>query len=391
MRAKYSIVLLALAAVTLSADLDYTVTNTNFTISQPSALPTDDTSYLYNYNRLRLRSDYTQDSFFATFIGDGVNYVGDDYVNSLSFDYVKLQESDTPFKTQTTFYDYDKGMAYAKLYRLYGGYEDEHNRVVIGLQNITMGVGRLWTPTNLFNPRNTYALEPDETFGVAALSYTRHLDEMSQVTVVASQKADRSFKYAAVYKAYLEFADVGFDLVSSDETFMAGYELEANLGDTGIEVRSEGAYIKNNRISVYHQDTNTTQIEDVAFFQGIVGADYGFENGVTVVFEALYSSEKFAYNEVLPNLDSEVLPNLVYSQFYMGATMSYAFNLFLDGSIVYIESFNDQNSRFISPTATYTFNDYNTFTLGAMLQNGPSDSEFGAFGNTYYFRYELSF
>ena len=391
LRAEKTIVLLALAAVTLSADLDYTVTNTNFTISQPSVFADDDTRYLYNYNRLRLRSDYTQDNFFATFIGDGVNYLGDDYVNSVSFDYVKLQESDTPFKTQTSFHDYDKGMVYAKLYRLYVGYEDENNRVVLGLQNITMGVGRLWTPTNLFNPRNTYALEPDETFGVAGVSYTRHLGEMSQVTVVASQKADRSFKYAAAYKAFFEVADVGLDLVSSDETLMVGYELEANLGDTGIEVRSEGAYIKNNRISVYHQDTNTTQIEDVAFFQGIVGADYGFENGITVIFEALYSSQKFAYNEILPNLDSEILPNLVYSRFYMGATLSYAFNLFLDGSLVYIESFNEQNSRFVSPTVTYTFNDYNTFTLGAMLQNGPSGSEFGEFGNTCYFRYELSF
>lgn len=382
---------MVLAAVTLSADFDYTVTNTNFTISQPSALPSEDRSYLYNYDRLRFRGDYTQDDFFATFIGDGVNYLVADYVNSESFEYVKLQKSDTPFRTQSAYYSYDKGILYTKLYRLYAGYEDEQNRIVAGLQNITMGVGRLWTPTNLFNPRNTYALEPDETFGVAALSYTRHIGEMSQVTVVASQKADRSFKYAAVYKAFLEFADVGFDLVSSDETLMTGYELEANLGDTGIEVRSEGAYIRNNSVNVYHQDTNATQQEDVAFFQGVVGADYGFENGITVVFEALYSSEKFDYNEILPNLDSEILPNLVYSQFYMGGTLSYAFNLFLDGSLVYIESFNEQNSRFVSPTVTYTLNDYNTFTLGAMLQNGTNESEFGQFGNTYYFRYALSF
>ncbi|MDA3947569.1 MAG: hypothetical protein PF439_12895 [Helicobacteraceae bacterium] len=391
MRAKHFYLPLVLAAVTLSADFDYTVTNTNFTVSQPSALAGVDETYLYNYDRLRLRGDYRQEGFFATFIGDGVNYLGEDYVTSYSFDYVREQKSDTAFKTETRFYDYERGMAYAKLYRLYGGYSDASNRVALGLQNITMGVGRIWTPTNLFNPRNTYALEPDETFGVAALSYTRYLDTTSQLTVVASQKADRSFKYAAIYKTFLEFADVGFDLVRSDETFMAGYELEANLADTGIEIRSEGAYITNNSVNVYHQDTNTTQKEDVAFFQGLVGADYGFENGVTVVFEALYSSKKFAYNEILPNIDSEILPTLVYSQFYMGTTLSYAFNLFLDGSLVYIESFNELNSRFVSPALTYTLNDYNTFTLGAMLQNGPSGSEFGMFGNSYYLRYSLSF
>lgn len=386
------ILLLSTAAVvSLSADFDYTVTNTNFTISQPSVFPGEDTTYLYNYDRLRLRSDYTNGGFFVTFIGDVVNYLGEEYVTSASFDYIRLQESDTPFKTKTSFYDYDAGTIYAKLYRLYAGYEDADNRIIGGLINVTMGVGRIWTPTNLFNPRNTYGLEPDEVFGVAGISYTRHLSSTSDLTVVASQKADHSFKYAASLKAFLAFGDVAANVVSSDETLMLGYELEGNLGETGVEVRSEGAYIKNNSVNVYHPDTNSTDQENVAFFQGIVGADYGFENGITVVAEALYSSEKFGYDEILPNYDSEILPNLVYSKFYMAATVSYAFNLFLDGSLLYIESFNDQNSRFVSPTVTYTFNDYNNFTLGAMLQSGPDGSEFGSFENTYYFRYELSF
>jgi len=142
---------------------------------------------------------------------------------------------------------------YAKLYRLYAGYEDEENRVVVGLQNITMGVGHLWTPTNLFNPRNTYALEPDEVFGVAAISYTRHFSPTTDLSIVASQKANRSFKYAASLKGFLEFGDVAANVVSSDETLMLGYEVEGNLGDTGVEVRSEGAYIRNSAIIVNPQ------------------------------------------------------------------------------------------------------------------------------------------
>ncbi len=384
---KQTAVLFALMTTSLYADLDYRVTNTNFTISQGSVDPRDDTRYLYNYDRLRLRADYTEGAFFVTLIGDGVNYLGHDYINSPSFQYIKLLKSDTPFKTQTSFYDYYEGTVYAKLYRLYVGYEDEDNRVILGLQNITMGVGRLWTPTNLFNPRNTYALEPDEVFGVAAISYTRHFSSTADLTVVASQKADHSFKYAASLKAFLEFGDVAANVVSSDETLMLGYELEGNLGETGVEVRSEGAYIKNSAIVVNSLGDTTTE----EFYQGIIGADYGFENGITVVGEALYSSKAFAYDEVLFNINSEIVPNLVLSKFYLGGTVSYAFNLFLDGSLTYIESFNDANSRFVSPTATYTLNDYNTFTLGAMLQYGPDGSEFGSFANTYYLRYELSF
>ncbi len=379
------LLLLSLLSFSLLADFDYKVENTNFTISQGSINPQNSTTYLYNYDRLRFRGDYTNENYFATIIADGVNYLGEEYTASNDFQFLKLIKSDTPFKTQTSFRDYDKGSAYAKLYRVYGGYEDSQNRVVVGLQNISMGVGRIWTPTNLFNPKNIYALEPDETFGVAAISYTRHLSDTSHLMVIASQKEDDSFKYAARYNTFLDFTELAIDVVSSDDTTMLGLELEANLADTGVEVRSEIAYIKNS------MNISLNSVENIEFTQAIVGADYGFENGVTVIAEALYSSEDFTYQEILLNYNSEILPNLVYSKFYTALSLSYSFNIFLDGSLIYIESFNDKNSRFISPTLTYTLNDYNSFMLGAMLQDGREGSEFEEFENTYYFKWVLSF
>ena len=379
-----SVLVLLLAVCSLYGDFDYTVNNTNFSISQGSLLPNEDERYLYNYDRLRFRGDYRDENIFATIIADGVNYLGDEYTDSNSFSYVKLSKADTPFRAQTGFYDYGDGSGYAKLYRLYGGYEDSENRTVLGLQNISMGVGRIWTPSNLFNPKNSYALEPDETFGVAALSYTRHLDDTSSLTVVASQKHDNSFKYAARYKAFLELADIGVNLISSDKTEMAGYELEGDLADTGIELRSEGAYIKSRLKTVGGE-------EDKEFFQGIIGADYGFENGITLVFEALYSSETFTYEEMFLNFDSDISSDLVYSDCYTGLTLWYSVNIFLDASILYVESFKGENSRFVSPSLTYTLNDNHSFVIGAMVQNGGSTGEFGNLDNTYYLKYALSF
>jgi len=377
--------LLLLFAHALMADFDYSVNNSNFTISQGLKVLNSNKAYLYNYDRLRFRGDYKQDKFFCTLIADGVNYYGHDYTNSNIFDYLKLQKSDTFFSTQTSFHDYHEGNAYAKLYRLYGGYEDGKNRVVVGVQNISMGVGRIWTPTNLFNPKKSYALEPDEVFGVAGISYTRYLDDTSHVSIVISQKKDDSFKYGARYKAFLDFADFAVDGVSSDDTKMLGFEVEGNLADTGVELRSEGAYIKN---SLY-VSLNTK--EEKEFYQAVLGADYGFVNGVTAVIEAFYSSQKFSNNELLLNLDSEILSNLVYSKFYTGLTLSYNINIFLDGSLLYIESFNDKKSRFISPSLSYTLNDYNLFSIGALIQNGDKKSDFGRFENTYYFKWSLSF
>ena len=377
--------LLLLLSTTLVAEFTQRIENTNFTISQGSVFPEDSTTYLYNYDRLRYRADYTYENFFFTFIGDGVNYLGTEYVNSQSFSYLELLHADVPFKTQSAFYSYDGGSAYAKLYRMYGGYEDEKNRVVLGFLNISMGVGRLWNPTNLFNPRNTYSLEPDEVFGVLAMSYTRHINDMSDITAVISQKEDHSFKYALRYKAFLDFTDVGLSLIKSDDTLMLGVELEANLGDTGIEIRSEGSYIENEL-----KKTPTTTNKE-SFYQAILGADYGFKNGVTLTLEARYSSHTFNYDQILLNYDSEILPNLAFSKFNVGTSLSYDFTLFLSGSLLYIESFNTHNSRFISPSLTYTLNDYNSFVLGAMIQQGDNKSEFGGFSNTYYFNYKLSF
>lgn len=359
-----------LSPLLLFAEFDTRVENSNFTIS--------DDSTVYNYNRLRLQSNYSDENFFATFIGDGINYYGDEYIGSQNFNYLKAQSSDTPFSTQSNFKNYGKGETYAKLYRLYGGYEDEKNRVVLGLQNISMGVGRIWTPTNIFNPKNSYALEPDEVFAVVALSYTRHLDDMSQITLVTSQKADQSFKSALRYTTFLEVADVALNVISSNETKMLGYEVEGNLADTGIEVRSEGAYIK-------HEFEN---LETKEFTQMIVGADYGFKNGLTVIAEVLYSSDTFSYNELLQNQNSDILSHMVNSNLYGALGLSKSFNIFLDGSLSYIGSLDKTNAHFISSSLTYTFDDYNTFSLGALLYRGDT---FDEVGDSYYFRYGFSF
>jgi hypothetical protein len=354
---KKTVFIIYIFIYTLHADIEYNINNTNITQS------IDNTSY--NYNRLRVEVDFNRDNFFASLIGDGVNYLGSNYLNSIYFDYLKQTKSDTPFKTQTKFHKYNNGSFYSKIYRLYGGYEDEKSRIVIGLQNIQMGVGRIWRPTNLFNPPNIYAIEIDEVFGVGAINYIHHLNDMSNFRVVISQQKSHALKYATQYKTFLNFADLAINIIKSDKTKMVGYEVEGNLGDSGIEVRSEGAYIKN-------------QLK--TFFQGIIGADYGFKNGINIMGEFLYSSKTFSFTDVLLNFDSEIASNMNQSKWGIGATISYNFNLFLESSLLYIDN---KNSRFISPSLTYTLNDFNSFTFGAMFEQKYKDS--------YYLKYNLSF
>ena len=376
---------LGLLTLALFAQVDTTVSNTNITVCTGSIVANEDKNYLYNYDRLRIKSEYTKGDYFTTLIADGVHYLGEEYIHSQTFNTIRNFRSDTPFETQSSFSAYDDGLSYAKLYRFYTGYEDANDKVILGLQKISMGVGRIWTPTNLFNPRNSFALEPDEIFGVLALNYSRHLSETSMLTFVASQKKNESYKYATQYKNAFDFAEIGINVIASDDTKVLGYEIEANLFDTGIEIRSEGSYIES-------QLFDTLNVLKQSYFtQAILGADYGFKNGITWILEAYYSSDDFTSSEIQANISSDIISSLVFSKFYLGTSLSYSFNLVIDAGLTYIESFNEENSRFISPTLTYTLNDFNTFYFGALLGKGNAGSEYGQISNSYYLKYGLSF
>ena len=355
----------------LVADFQSNIENSNFTLKQDGTM--------YNYNRLRLKNSYTSNGYYLTFIGDALNYYGNNYIKSPTFNTSKNFQSDTSFATQSAFASYQNGTANAKIYRLYAGYEDAQNSLVFGVQNIPMGVGKFWTPTNIFNPQNSYALEPDEVFGVMALSYTRALSPMSRVQFVISQRKNSSLKYALRYKAFINFADVALDMVKSDDTTMLGFEIQGNLGESGIELQSEGSYIKSTLLP-------TNKEEEL--YQLTAGADYGFAEGLILTTEALYSSKTFSYAQKVLNYNSEVATNLSDANLHIALGLAYDFNIFLSASLTSITSLNQSNAKFFSPTLTYTLNDYNAFTLGAIIYNSAVKEEQT---HLYYLKYTLSF
>lgn len=382
---RYALFFLSLISVTLYAQNSLRVQNTNFTISQGSFNPTETSRYQYNYNRLRFYYDYKTSNYFFHATADGISYVGEDFIESNSFYYIKQLHSDTPFSTQSSWREYNKAALGAKIYRLYGGYQDDTNRIVAGLQNITMGVGHIWTPSNLFNPKNSYALEPDETYGVLALSYTRYIGLESQVYGVVSQKKNNSIKSATGFQTTLGTLEIGMNAIYSKSTKMLGYTLQSDISDTGVQIRSEGAFIRGDIL------TSTSMQEEKNFFQGILGVDYAFESGLNLTLEMLYSSQKFNYEEFMLNYNRELANNLTLSHLYFGTTLDYDFSIYLSASLLYIESYNKENSRFISPTLNYTINDNNVITLGTQLYGGSKKSEFGMWDNSYYFKYVFSY
>ncbi|MDP3464513.1 MAG: hypothetical protein Q8R86_01935 [Sulfuricurvum sp.] len=369
------VVVAALLTLSVSAtEFETTYENSNFTLSSP--LDGTGKQELYNTNRFRLTENFHEENWFATAIGDIKNILGYDTINSISYKTASAIRSDTPFSTQSGTYDYTEGETFVQLYRLYGGYADEKQRISLGLQKVSMGVGRIWNPTDLFNPKNPLALEPDEVYGVFALAYSYAPSSLSQITVVAAQRADHSFKYAGRVKGYLGFVDAALDVVSADDVTMIGYELEGELLKSGIELRSEGGWFDD---KLLHKQ----------FFQGLIGADYAFENSLILIGEWLHTSRTFDH-ELQLQIPSGAASNLVRAGDYIGFSGGYQFDPLLYGTLSSIVSADD-GSFYAGPALRYSLDDDMTIGLGAMFYGGKSGSEFGALGQTYYFNFKVTF
>jgi hypothetical protein len=358
-----------------AAEHEYSLENSNFTLS--SVPYESDERLLYNYNRLRLNYKLKEDNWYLSFIGDIDNYYGEKYIQSSEYQFLRSIKADTPFDIQTNAKDYGNGEVFGRIHRFNVGYADEKHNVVFGLQKISMGVGRIWTPTDLFNPRNPLALEPDQIYGTFALSYIYALGELSEVMGVVAKRRDDSYKYAGRIKGNVGFADIALDLFSSNDGQMIAYEIEGNLFDTGIEWRSEGGYFKD-------------KLLDKEFYQTILGLDYGFKNGVIVMTEWIHSSKTYSFDEILSHQGSTLSNNRFLSSDYLGASAYYDFNLLFNGSISMIYSPEDQGS-FIAPVIEYSISDDASIAVGAMLYAGDKESEFGSVDNSYYLRLKATY
>ncbi len=359
----------------MAVEHDLSIENTNYTISKVPY--TDEDRILYNYNRLRLTDKIKEGNWFVNIIADIDNYYGEDYIDSFEYQFLRSIKADTPFDIETNPKNYGNGEVFGRIHRFNVGYADEKHNIVFGLQKISMGVGRIWTPTDLFNPRNPLALEPDQIYGNYALSYTYALGELSEVMGVVAKRHDDSYKYAGRIKGNFGVADIALDLFSSNDAQMIAYEIEGNLFDTGIEWRSEGGYFKD-------------KLLDKEFYQTILGLDYGFQNGLIMMTECIHSSKTYSFDEILTHQDSTLSNNRHLSSDYVGASAYYDFNLLYNGALSMIYSPEDQSS-FIAPIIEYSISDDASIAVGAMLYAGDRESEFGSVGNSYYLRLKATY
>lgn len=240
------------------------------------------------------------------------------------------------------------------IYRGYLEYRGETHFWTMGRQRIPLGVGRVWNPIDIFNPINSQSVEPQERPGTEALRYEYAVSRLAGFDCTLSRD-----KGEARLKGYLDFADVALVGLYDNEAGLdiIGWELEGELFDTGMELRSEGGS--------FHDDA--TDRRHTGF---ITGAEYGFANSLTVLGEYRFSDDTQSDD--------------------LAVSLSFQPKILWTLTCLAVQSLNDQ-SFFVTPSVEYSAGDEMTVSAGAFLYHGSSRDVYGGFPDYVYVRWFVHF
>jgi hypothetical protein len=240
------------------------------------------------------------------------------------------------------------------IYRGYVQYRGAKNFWSIGRQRIPLGVGRIWNPIDVFNPINSQAIEPEEREGIESIRYEYAFSQLVNLDATVAQQVG-----AVRLKGFLDFADVALValLDERNDTDIIGWELEGELFETGIELRSEGGS--------FHD--RTTGNRHTGF---IIGAEYGFASSLTLLTEYSFSD--------VTGLD------------HFAIQTSYAPGMLARYNLLLVRNLDDQ-SGFIAPSIEYSLSDEMTLSGGAFFYYGKGFDEFSPVADRYYLRLFIHF
>jgi hypothetical protein len=240
------------------------------------------------------------------------------------------------------------------IYRGYLEYRGATHFWTLGRQRIPLGVGRVWNPIDIFNPIDSQSVEPEERIGTEALRYEYAMSRLANLDLTVSRD-----KGEARIKGYLDVADVALVGLYDNEAHLdiIGWELEGELFDTGIELRSEGG-------GFHDRDTGSRSTSFIA------GAEYGFANSLTLLGEYLYDDETMTDN--------------------MAVSVSFQPRILWTVTCLAVQDLDD-HSFFISPAVEYSAGDEMTVIAGAFLYHGGNTDAYGGFPDRIYVRWFVHF
>jgi hypothetical protein len=247
----------------------------------------------------------------------------------------------------------------------------------LGRQRISWGTGRVWNPTDLFNPINPTTFSKIEKDGVDAFSAKFHLGSFTDLHLVVNpENAWKTVNSGARFRTNVSEFDFSVMVGGFDKRLVVGGDVAGNLFDAGV---------RGEIIAVPGRNSS-----DTGHVKFILGADYQFTAEFYGMIEYHYNGEgrttKERY-ELLRLLRGDIL-NV--ARDYLAATGSYMIHPLVNSSVSLTFNLND-GSRFVSGVVTYLAGEEISISLGAQLFGGNEFTEYWYYPHSVFLKADVFF
>jgi hypothetical protein len=167
--------------------------------------------------------------------------IGGGVVRDPLFALQKQQPPATYGRLQATLWDHSPWYVRHQLYRAWLQYQRQDWQITAGRQRIAWGSGRVWNPTDRFNPVLPTALEPTEKVGVDALNLRWNYSGFGSIQAVAAPGRTAygiPRKLAMRWQDTWKLGDLSLLWLRVGKEDYAGLDYAGNFGDAGIRLEA---------------------------------------------------------------------------------------------------------------------------------------------------------
>ncbi len=243
--------------------------------------------------------------------------------------------------------------------RLYYKVNASFGQLVLGRQRVSLGSGRIWNPTDVFNPVNPAAFTKIEKDGADALTFKTYFGNFTDLLLVVNAENEfNNYNAAARFRTNVATYDLALMAGRADKRLIVGGDLAGNLLTAGL--RAEALY------SLYDEGRG----ED--FLSFIVGADYQFNEDfyglIEYHFNGAGAADPADYN-LLALLNGDLL-NL--GRHYLALQGSWQAHPLFAVSAAFLGNLTD-GSGFVTLVGQYSLSNEASLGVGLLLAAGGRD------------------
>ncbi len=276
------------------------------------------------------------------------------------------------------------------LYRGWLRYAGEDLEVSVGRQRIALGRGRLWNPTDLFNPIPPLAIEGDERIGVdSVVARARLQGELWGSVIVAPRDRDDRYRSALRLEVSERSLDAALMAARVQTDSVVGGDFATNLGDAAL--RGEAVWFLHE-----HGGHDTQLVASLDYTFGIGNGLYAlvehFYNSVNLSRRDLYAGIRAALAQGRTEIPAPPAAQLVSaSHNQTGFSLGYDLTPLLRLDALWIHDWEGPSEAFF-PTLTWSARQDLDLAAGVQLFGGrDGEGDYGGLAPVFFVRADLFF